>query len=488
MTSLDIEPLRGQFVVSPEPVHDDDLTQTATFQGLNVAAHPSLDLTYRTDGENTILAIGTLLHPDHPDWTDGLVTDWLVRHLADGSFEAALDSIGGRFVLLVAQGESLHVYGDACGTRSVFHSDAGGTWLASQPGLLARHAGLHPDPRLAELLDRTPTADSWPADLTPTPSVRMLLPNHRKCLRTGRVSRFWPRHHVRSLSLDDAAGVMASTLRGLVDAALNRGRVTVPTTGGYDSRMLLAAAWPRRKEIKTFTVVDAATPSHDVSLPLRLAVAGRLRHRVRHARPLPTSTHEAIRSITGDVWRDPHEHRVLPFRHTKGSRVLLGHGSEISRCASYEHGFAPEVVTPADLAGLTGWADEPRAVAALTRWLDGVPDCGIHPYDLSYWECRVGVWAALDSLVFESFADPLSPFACRRIHVAGLGVEATHRAYPWHLQRKVVELLEPRLSRFPYNATSLTWLKTRIPAPVRRVVYVTRRRISGGSRGYTVLD
>lgn len=482
------ERLRGQFIVSPIPLEDKVLTQRTTFQNLSVATHPSLDLTRRSDGPNAILAIGTLLHPDHPDWSDADVTDWLVARLGDGAFEDALDTVGGRFVLLVAQGTELYVYGDACGSRSVFHADVGGAWLASQPGLLAQHAGLHPDPVLAGLLDRTLTADSWPADLTPTAGVRMLLPNHRKCLTTGQTSRFWPRDEIRSLATDDAAVAIANIIRGLVNAALNRGPVTIPLTGGYDSRMILAAAWPRRKEIRTLTVADLATPSHDLTLPLRIAAAGRFKHRIRYARVLSDTEHEHLRSLTGDVWRDPHEHRVVPFSSAHGTRVLLGHGSEISRCASYEHGFPPADVTPADLADLAGWGEDHQAIEAFTRWLDEVPERGIHAYDLSYWECRVGVWAALDSLIFEAYADPLSPFSCRSIHVAGLGVRAPDRAHPWILQRKVVEILAPRLARYPYNSTSFTWLKTRVPPSIRRFIYVARRRLSGGSRGYNHLD
>ena len=252
--------------------------------------------------------------------------------MTTGSLEEGLYDVGGRFLVLSHHDGRLMVHGDACGTRAVFAMPGtSGTWLASQPHLLETHAGARRDPAVDQLLWDSPGADCWPGDLTPFPGVRMLLPNHRLDLADGIPERFWPLAPIEQRSTERTAHEMAAILKGLVEAVMRRGPVTVALTGGYDSRITLAAAWQARRTTKAITVLDLSTPSHDASIPLRLALRAKIRLRFRWARPLPPSVHQRIRDLTGGVWRDPNQHRVAPFTAARGRTVLLAHASEITR-------------------------------------------------------------------------------------------------------------------------------------------------------------
>ena len=479
--------LAGQFVAGPHAVTDDHLTRQLTFAGLHLSIHPMLRVSRAQHDETTLLLLGSAVHPEHTAWSDSDVVSWLAQSATTEALEAALAQVAGRFVLFSrVAGEPAVVYGDACGLRPVFYLRSGpALWLASQPGLLERHAGALRDARLATLLDASPEGDVWPAGRTPLTGVKMMLPNHRLSIADGRPTRFWPLSPVPTVDPEVAAQRMARLLRGIVLSLVRRGPVTIPLTGGYDSRALLAAAWPIRHQLRYLTVVDVATPSHDASIPLRLALRGRLALRFRWSPPASKVAIGRQQAVTGQVWRDPNQHRGAAFAAAIGTTALIANAAEIFRCAFYEGGNPPEVISAELLSDYHGWDKDPFAIEAFEQWLAEVPTgTGIHVLDLYYWECRVGVWGALSAVYLESQVDAFSPFNCRDLLVTGLGTPVAQRKHPWLLQRRIVEILAPEISTIPYNQTHLTWLKTRLPAPVRQSVRRLRRRAAGGDLTY----
>ncbi|WP_157607360.1 hypothetical protein [Sanguibacter suarezii] len=479
--------LAGQFVAGPRAVTDDHLTRTLTFADLHLTVHPTLRTTRAQHGETDLLMLGTAVHPEHPTWRDSDVLEWLALAATPAELEETMAALAGRYVLFVRIGSQAPlVYGDACGLRPVFYLRSGtDLWLASQPGLLERHAGALRDVLLAPLLDASPEGDVWPAGRTPLTGVQMMLPNHRLSTDDAVVTRFWPSAPLPTVDPEVAAQRMARLLRGIVLSLVRRGPVTILLTGGYDSRALLAAAWPVRRRLRYLTVVDVATPSHDASIPLRLAMRGRLKLRFRWSRPASSHALGRQRAVTGQVWRDPNQHRDVAFSAALGTTALIANASEVVRCAFYEGGNPPETISAELLSEYHGWAQDPFAIEAFEHWLAGVPQgTGIHPLDLYYWECRVGVWGALSAISMELQVDAFSPFNCRELLITGLGTPVTSRKHPWLLHRRIVEILAPQISTIPYNATTFTWLKTRLPAPVRQSVRRLRRRAAGSDLTY----
>ena len=479
--------LAGQFVAGPRAVIDDHLTRTLTFADLHLSVHPLLRTTQAQHEETELLMLGAAVHPEHTTWRESDVVTWLARSTTLAELEKALAAVAGRFVLFVRIASAAPlVYGDACGLRPVFYLRSGtDLWLASQPGLLERHAGARRDALLVPLLEASPEGDVWPAGRTPLTGVQMVLPNHRLSTDEAVPTRFWPVAPLPAVDPEVAAQRMARLLRGIVLSLVRRGPVTIPLTGGYDSRTLLAAAWPVRRQLRYLTVVDVATPTHDASIPLRLALRGRLRLRFRWSRPASAMAIGRQRDVTGQIWRDPNQHREPAFAAALGTTALIANAAEVVRCAFYEGGNPPETISAELLSEYHGWAQDPFAVEAFEHWLAGVPqDTGIHVLDLYYWECRVGVWGALSAVSMELQVDAFSPFNCRELLATGLGTPVTSRKHPWSLHRRIVEILAPQISTIPYNSTSLTWLKTRLPAPVRQSVRRLRRRAAGSDLTY----
>ncbi|RYZ01795.1 MAG: hypothetical protein EOO73_34175 [Myxococcales bacterium] len=475
----------GQFVLRPPAGlarrERLDFSEAKLGSGFELLTHHSAPI-HRGAGAAEVALVGTALSPAAPGATDREIAQRLATCATFDDLERATASLTGRWLLFASIGGQSRLYPDATCSRAIFYAGEGAqVTAASQPALLAEEANVPADATLLSKLWASPSADAWPAAFTPYPGARQLLPNHYLDLSTGRAVRFWPKRELQAVALDDAACGFADTLTGVFRALSRRGAaINLPITGGIDSRMLLACSREIRQQVRCFTVVDAATPLHDVLLPLRLFGKLGLDFRFVVARSSSQSD-ELLRLNTGSVWRDPHEHRISAFR-AQGVHAL-GTVSEVCRCYYYSQGEHPTSVDGQLLARLAGWGDERLAIVAYEQWLAELPDSNVPILDLFYWECRLGNWAALDAMALDGHAQNLSPFNCRSLLELGLGVETRHRRAPHALQQRVCDLAAPELRGLPFNRTWLGSLSGRargaIPGGLREGMKQVRRRMAG---------
>jgi hypothetical protein len=282
---------------------------------------------------------------------------------------------------------------------------------------------------------------------------------------------------------------MREIVHGTIQAALHRGqRVALRLTGGIDSRTLLACAGESRTQLHCFTLVDTATALHDVWIPWRLASRMKLTFRFIWSRRLDDATVALMRATTGFMWRDPNEHRTAAFGLANGDLVLLGTVSEVCRCFYYKNGIHPENVTAAHLAEVAGWGDDADAISAYDEWLAGIPvHATVNILDLFYWESRLGNWAAMDALALDAFADGFSPFNCRELLEAGLGVDVAHRRAPYSLHRQICQSAAPETLELAINTTwpeaAVAFLRRLTNRVFRRLTRIASSTRPLGARG-----
>jgi len=478
-----------------------ELPARAMFADWQISAHAALRLTQHQRGTTELLCLGTIIDPRVPTATDDDLVERLLEIESFAELEAALAVLGGRWLLLVSFSGQSRIYTDAGALRTCFYATTRiGLCFVSQPTLVAAVDGTKPDGDPREGLRRSARADAYPLGVTPYEGIKQLLPNHFLDLLTAQPRRYWPLQSIPTKTRDEAARGIVDLLRGSIDALARRGkRLALPLTGGYDSRVLLAAAWDKRHEIDFFTVVDMATPAHDFVLPLRLAHAFGLKHSFFRAGDTTEAQIELLVRNTGGVWRDPNEHRVPAFGKSDADIVLLGNVSEVIRAGFYEYGDYPEHVDAALLARLSGWSDDPLAISACAAWLRDVPaDTNVHLLDLYYWEERVGVWAALDSMATDAFIEVISPYNCRELLTIGLGVPLRDRCVvggapeeSCSLYRRVCEVAAPETLTLPFNdgwlGRVVPLLRSGLPTPLRRFLKRLRQVARGLPRAGVLL-
>ncbi|MDO5617810.1 hypothetical protein [Kocuria sp.] len=162
-----------------------------------------------------------------------------------------LDVMGGRYVVLVGDGEQTELYQDAMGMRSVYFSPS--------TSLVSSHVHLINDlaPHDARSDDQgaNNTAAAW--SRTPFLGLEALLPNHSLLLDTWEVHRFFPRqaNPYGELSVQQRTTAVRNMWNRQMDqlTAQRNSRLVLSLTGGADSRTSLALSWPYHQQIETFT-------------------------------------------------------------------------------------------------------------------------------------------------------------------------------------------------------------------------------------------
>ncbi|MEM9911104.1 MAG: hypothetical protein AAF922_10005 [Pseudomonadota bacterium] len=170
--------------------------------------------------------------------------------------ERLLLSWAGRFALILSHCGRPYAYGDpACSYPLVYNREA--KCIASSV-LLAIEDELVPtpqydvssivgyDPRALYLgsSERGSSSGGFCFDQTSDARVARLVSNHRLSLETFETSRIWPRSadKIGVLGPAEAAKIIAAQLAKVTNALAKTGPVHFALSGGFDSRMLIAAA------------------------------------------------------------------------------------------------------------------------------------------------------------------------------------------------------------------------------------------------------
>jgi hypothetical protein len=435
---------------------------------LKLSAHPDLACTQITAGTHQLTLLGHMLDPLVPAATNSEILHALTDAFTDrAALIAATNRIGGRWLLIAANGAQRFLFSDALGLRQAFYTDpciVGALWIMSQPGLASEVFEPAPDDLAERYVDspavrRTPEY-RWPATGAPFKGLHHLLPNHWLDLRNARAARFWPIQPLKRISPDAAIERLMVLLPGQIKAAASRFELALGLTAGLDSRMVLAAARELAGHIAIVTVRQGKMPdTHpDLETPARLLRRVGLEHQVIRADS--TMTADFSRRYKRNVHM-PHDHyghdAEAILKHFGRTRaVLTGSGAEVGRCpfrtklphARYVR-FTPELVSWLEL-GVT----EPFAVARFAEWLD---DAGSQKHvkllDLLEWEQDYGNWLAMTQLEFDiAWRESFTPYNCRELIATVVGVPERYRREPdYVLFREFIRQAWPELLSEPIN-------------------------------------
>ena len=469
--------------------------------GLEVAAHPELPCHEVHHGDVTFVVLGFFTDPDNPRRS----TSEILRKLADevGAGRSAVDctmSLGGRWVLIVAEPARATAFTDPTGLRQLFYTDSSHHDLvcASQPGLIGEVLGLAVSQEASDEFIRHEVRPDreywWPGDTSPLRGVRHLVPNHLLELNSREVIRFWPVVALEKVPTKVALERGAQLLSGQVASARHQFRLAQSITAGIDSRTVFAASREFADDIYHYTLQfgDLTPASPDLRVPAVLLGNFGLTH---HVIPTPASMSDAFCAIF--------ERNVLLAHHRWGAmleglanayprdRVAMdGSVSEVGRCFYYANGEHPSMVTALDLATMTHMTPTPFVLDGFQRWLDeALPAAratGIPLLDLFYWEQRAGNWAASALVELDLIQETFTPFNHRELLVLLLGVDRRLRRQPrYAFYRSLIRRLWPEALSQPINPGSvgklarefivagLQWL--RLDGPLREA----RRRLGG---------
>ena len=470
--SLDRLELRRQFFLGPRLVKAYQTWQQLPLKnGSVVCAHPDLELTQVKKDALEVTLLGFLLDPHNIALQNKQILENLAEEAKKGGDITQLTHrFGGRWILIACDNHKTFVFNDPCGYRQIYYTtpEVGSVWCASQPKLLTDVLQLAIDTTAQEeFVNSTYVKNAreywWPGDGSVYQHVKHLLPNHQLELGPQKVSRFWPRQPIRSISLDEGADAGAEFLENLTLSAAARFPLALPLTAGLDSRMLLAAARKVRENIFFYTLIypPLNRNSADIVIPAKVLGTLGLTH---HIIDCPSEMEPRFAQIY---------HSNVPMAHKAWGAIANGllHGypqdhvclkavsSEIARCRYYRYSY-PKTISGKSLAALTGFGDNGYATRAFDDWLgparQAEQDYGYKILDLFHWEQRLGNWQAMSQLEWDIVQEEFAPYNSRALLETLLAVNMKYRGgRTGTLFTEIIKRLWPDVLCQPINPMSV---------------------------------
>lgn len=478
MEPIDLEPVqylafRRQFVLSQSST--DLLPGWIPHQvagDLVLSVHPDLSYTRADANDRSVLLLGFVLDPRHPDRDNQTILSTVLQNTT--RFDEILrefDAFAGRWAAIYVAGGQVLLFHDPAGLRPVYHwrDDHGSIWCASSPNLLSLLTGVSQDvganrkslSRGGAL--RTDRAHFWPGSGSAFLDVDRLLPNHYLDLRSGKIQRYWPRAPIPLEQQDVARIRCADTLTGVISAAAARYPLALAMTAGLDSRLLLAASRGCVENLAFYTLKKTGmNKGHgDIRIPRRMLKDLGLNHKVISVRqrsegPVANAIHATFSPFHQSTADQAQALFFDPPRRDGEWVTINGNVCEIARYSEHRLFFRRCGVSPENLASSVGMGSSDYAVAQFGAWYENAKPVlnasGIDPWDLFYWEQKLGGWLATVRTEFDVVEEGVSPFNSRSLLECMLGVDASLRSAPdYPFFRGLIADLWPELLGYPMN-------------------------------------
>ena len=436
---------------------------------LFVSAHPDLTITEIKNVNKSALLLGHLINPEMPHLDNFKVLSRLVdaNNSTDAFIKSTFDHVG-HWILIVSIGDRTILFHDCAGTKSVYYTDnmrVDELWVASQPRLIGNILDLKEERRAIDYITCEIKESNdywWPGDKTPYSEIKALLPNHFLDLQKGKVFRYWPDRNLIPLGEKDGVEKIADRLQKTMFAAAQRFDLALALSGGFDSRVVLAASRGIKDRICVYNGKrpDVVENHPDILIPKRLAKKFNL-----ESHYIPQNRN--VDKYFGEIFflNAPYAiHELLPglqaeYKHLEQKKIgVTGNVAEVARFGFDVFEPYPKNLSGEYLSSIIKWKRGkkrlPFACEAMEDWYQSIDDYfNVNIFDLLYWEQRCGRWFSNNCLVFQmAYRDVFFPFNCRELLIDMLSISESDRMPDnYTLFKKLVQFMWPELLSEPIN-------------------------------------
>lgn len=459
----------NQFVLGPVVI--DSYPHWKNFsvgKSLKLTTHPDLNVYQADRDDRSITLLGFIIDPENPIKNDAdIIEDFVSTPFSCDTFFERTFRFGGRWILIVDDGQNIVLFNDPAGLRQVFHTDPEyirELWCASQPGIIAQMLDLQMDKEAINFFNsyevRRNPEFRFPYYSSPYKEVKHMLPNHSLDLQKALCRRIWPTHPLEELSFEEALDKSLRTLKGLMKAASNRYELALSLTAGFDSRIVLAISKEISDKLSYMTVLqsDKHEKDPDVVIPSILLSKLGLNHHVIKSSKIIDERFLSVFIKNVPLYHPiyaPDAYAILNYFQQKkvavtGSVCEIARWSERSRVPKSRW----EKITPLDLSKIQRMGKNRFAIDHFRNWLSELGDIyNFNTIDLFDWEQGHGNWLAMCQLEFDAaWKDIFTPFNCRSLLVTLLSVKDKYRKPPrYRIFKEMILSSWPELLEVPIN-------------------------------------
>ncbi len=437
--------------------------------------HPDLEFSQVTNDRFELALMGYIIDPYKPNDSSAEVLGRLASCSDFTSIITATNTLSGRFAIIYNDLNSVKIVHDATGLREVYYFHANGTIACgSTSKILADFLNIPMDEETEivkfynspELNDRE---RRWIGNRSIHKGVFHLLPNHYLDLITGKTTRFWPTEARKEVNLDVAAEIMSGILAGTFEAASKRFILHQGLTGGWDTRVLLAAAQKYRNNIHFYFIrgfkADANLPNsgdyliakaiaEKYNLPFDIVLLGNDEIDPEF-KDIYYQNNALARPKLLAVYYDAYQKKLDNTVTVAGTM-----SNEILRLMS---GLNRNIADGLKIAGLFRYADYPFVVNSINEWLKDsiqLKETNYKIIDLFNWEQFFGNWGCLSVSEQDIVREELRPFNNRLLISTYISLKDKYRYRDYPLGHvHIIKHLWPELMKFEIDMKKITQKK-----------------------------
>lgn len=422
-------------------------------------------------GDLTFLVIGQIYD------NDGDSPEEKIRQLAKGDLTKNLASIdlGGRYALLVINGNDFLVANDPFASRAVHYFKGSCVAVASHAALLAEYFNVPRDPEVNKFRSKPQfkkrTVSYLPGNITAYRSIRRLPANHFYSSKSKNIERYWPHLPRAETTEEEVFEIFERALRALHDHVKRCYTPVVSITGGVDSRSIVTAFHEYASSFIGITWTDVHFNTDEYPVVRNIVdVVG-----CRHFNVEKDCVDNTIRDI--GAYNAGMAVSGLRAKLLEGTRIkiseqsqdglpplfIIGYGGEILRGFYRRKSRDPEQVfdiqamldlysvgpKKSDASdGYTKFATRAFSEFFKDARFDQKALKGFDGNDIFYWEHRMSMWAALTMDTIDVSMPCLVGINSRRLYEAALSLPASKRM-SGNLVYRYIKSRSPSLASIP---------------------------------------
>lgn len=372
--------------------------------------------------------------------------------------------IAGHYVIIGVSNGQIIMLPDACSTYAINYTvHNNNTVVCSNAKLLADVLGYTEDEKSIKIMKNTNKGEALPNDCTMYAEIKSVLPNHIFSFSNALSQRFFPNDFKKNGDLEEICELTAGYLHNIVGGLLRRKELSLPLTGGIDSRTILAAVGKEdAKKIKYYTYRHKhfTDNTSDILIPQQIA----LDYGLDYKQILDLKAPEKLINYYADEIEEDPEIFTPSLCYTYNQSELSGRyflSGGIAPVGKSVYGnLLPECFCIPSYLLVKAHNSSIEAYKELKKWLKEIkPYCkksGISAFDMFYWEYRCGRWDQRTHLLIDALIDMVSPYNCGEILSLWVTVSRKERQQK-KIHKRIIEICWNELANYPTNPdTGLT--------------------------------
>lgn len=460
---------RRQFILTKQELNTfPNWHQTSIAEQHFLYTHPDLEVVQVTQGAKQITLIGLAIDATQPNLTNQQIAqNILAAYQTWSDVLNAVYPLAGRYLIIATdqQTQEFKVVADPIGLRMLYFvtTPHHPVICASQPNLITDVAPLEIDQAYKEGYLQSGAKEKYIefwhlSPYTQYENLQLLAPNFYFDAQTRQQTRYYPLQTIPTLSYEEGMQKTITYLTNLMKGIAKRSKLTLAITSGYDSRIVLAACKPIKDQLHYYTGrYYGMQDSHpDLAIPNKLLPQLGLEHQIINCEGEMSPEFEQLFMQNTDqphrAWGGIVEN--LYHKFPQDHILIKSACAEIARCAFYKGGY-PKKVDPQWLGSISTFEDSPYMMQKVEEWFAEmkpfIADKNIDILDIYYWEHRCGYWQAGSQLEFDLAHEEFTPYSCRILLDAMLGVPIEHRAGPqFKFSKDLIKRMWPEVLLIPF--------------------------------------